>query len=144
MAAFPLAVSQNAYQREKSTETALHEVFSYIEAGMVTYGAVMATLIDILGAFNNTPHDAIDNGARDHGINGTIRLWLGEYLKHRYVVSEHGFSNLSGKVSRGCPQGGVLSPKLWCLTVNKLLTMLEKAGIKEFDYSDDIIILTQG
>ena len=88
LAAFPLSVSQHAYQRGKSAETALH-------------GVVMATLIDIVGAFSNSPHVAIDNGARDHGINGTIRLWLGEYLKHRYVVSEHGFLKISGKVSRG-------------------------------------------
>ena len=36
-----------------------------------------------------------------NGINGTIRIWLGEYLKHRYVVLEHGFLKLSGKVEQG-------------------------------------------
>jgi hypothetical protein len=31
-------------------------------------------------------------------------------------------------VDRGCPQGGVLSPLLWCLVVVKLITGLNKGG----------------
>jgi hypothetical protein len=32
-------------------------------------------------------------------------------------------------ISRGCPQGGVLSPLLWCLVLNDLLTRLSGGGV---------------
>ena len=92
LTAFSLVISQHAYQRGKSSETALQGVVSYFEAGVI-----MATLIDV-GAFNNTLYDASDSSARDNEINGIIRMWLEEYLKHRHIVLKHGFSKLSVKV----------------------------------------------
>jgi len=47
-------------------------------------------------------------------------------------------------VSRGTPQGGVLSPFLWDIVVNKLLLLLEEAGTKVVVYADDVVILLQG
>jgi len=47
-------------------------------------------------------------------------------------------------VSRGTPQGGVLSPLLWVLVVNKLLSLLEETGTKVVAYADDVVILLQG
>ena len=32
-------------------------------------------------------------------------------------------------ISRGCPQGGVLSPLLWCLLVDDLLARLSGSGV---------------
>jgi len=43
--------------------------------------------------------------------------------------------------SRGTPQGGVLSPLLWVIVVNKLLSILEEAGTKVVAYADDVVIL---
>jgi len=42
-----------------------------------------------------------------------------------------------------CPQGGVLSPLLWCLVVDKLLTELKEAGFLVFGYADDVAILVR-
>ena len=40
--------------------------------------------------------------------------------------------------SRGCPQGGVLSPLLWHLVVNSLLTRLSRGDIFIQGYADDM------
>jgi hypothetical protein len=32
-------------------------------------------------------------------------------------------------VSRDCPQGGILSPLLWCLTVDDLIAKLNRGGV---------------
>ena len=42
---------------------------------------------------------------------------------------------------RGCPQGGVLSPLLWCLVVNELLVRLNEGGVYSQGYADDICLL---
>jgi hypothetical protein len=47
-------------------------------------------------------------------------------------------------ISRGCPQGGVLSPLLWCLVVNDLLTRLSGSGVFIQGYADDICLLAVG
>jgi hypothetical protein len=41
-------------------------------------------------------------------------------------------------ISRGCPQGGVLSPLLWCLLVDDLLARLSGGGVFIQDYADDM------
>ena len=44
-------------------------------------------------------------------------------------------------MSRGCPQGGILSPLLWCLVVNELLARLNEGGVYSQGYADDICLL---
>ena len=47
-------------------------------------------------------------------------------------------------VSRGCPQGYVLSPLVWCLVVHELLTRLNGGGVYTQGYADDICLLAVG
>jgi len=47
-------------------------------------------------------------------------------------------------VSRGCPQGDVLSPLLWCLLVDELLARLNGGGVYTQGYVDDICLLAVG
>jgi hypothetical protein len=47
-------------------------------------------------------------------------------------------------ISRGCPQGGVLLPLLWCLLVNVLITRLSGRGVFIQGYADDICLLAVG
>ena len=103
----------------------------------------MATLIDVEGAFSHTPIRAIVSSARAHGVNDTIIRWLEAMLSNRLVTSEFGSSRVTGWTNRGCPQGGVLSPRLWCLAVDGLLQALRKKGVEVTGYSDDIMILSR-
>ncbi|XP_047998147.1 uncharacterized protein LOC125235592 [Leguminivora glycinivorella] len=45
------------------------------------------------------------------------------------------------KAVRGCPQGGVLSPLLWNLVVNNLITKLNEERFYTIGYADDLTIL---
>ena len=47
-------------------------------------------------------------------------------------------------VAKGCPQGGVLSPLLWNVVVNDLITTLNNNHYYTVGYADDIVILTRG
>lgn len=140
----PLSDAQHAYRKGRSTDTALHRVVKCIETGMRGRGAVMAVFIDIVGAFNCTPYHAIAEGARRHGISESIIRWLKMLLTKRLVLSEQDFGKITGQVTDGCPQGGVLSPKLWCLAVDGLLEDLITAGFETVGYSDDIVIMNRG
>jgi hypothetical protein len=47
-------------------------------------------------------------------------------------------------ICRGCPQGSVLSPLLWCLVVDDLLARLSGNRVFSQGYADDICLLAVG
>ena len=48
------------------------------------------------------------------------------------------------KPTRGSPQGGVLSPLVWNLIMDKLLTDLSASPVRAIGYADDILLLING
>ncbi|GJQ70735.1 hypothetical protein Trydic_g668 [Trypoxylus dichotomus] len=52
--------------------------------------------------------------------------------------------NIRTTVTAGCLQGGVLSPLLWFLVVDDLLSDLREASFCALAYPDDIIIMISG
>jgi len=65
-------------------------------------------------------------------------------LTRREIVLEiHGIY-IKRKFYKGCPQGGILSPLLWNLTLNQLLknANLDENFLQAF--ADDLSILIQG
>jgi hypothetical protein len=62
---------------------------------------------------------------------------------HVAVATLNGFS-MTLTISRGCLQGGVLSPLLWCLVVDDLLARLSENGVFIQGYRDDICLHVMG
>jgi hypothetical protein len=60
-----------------------------------------------------------------HGSEYTIVWWIRATLEGRVVVVTLYGTSMRLTISRGCPQGGVLSPLLWCLVVNDLIARLD-------------------
>ena len=140
----PFSESQHAYRKGKSTETALHNVVGYIERNMRGRGFVLGTVIDVVGAFNQTPYEVMETGARRHGVPETIIRWIMGMLERRIVSCRQGSTTVTGQVIGGSPQGGVLSPKLWCFVVKDLLLELSEGGFEAEGYADNIAILDKG
>lgn len=60
-------------------------------------------------------------------------------LRCRKILTRLGKEEIETFPSKGCPQGGVLSPLLWCLVIDSLLEKLEELGyIKVQAFADDI------
>ena len=141
---YPLHSNQHAYQRDKSTEKALHHMVHYIEKAMEDKEVVMGAFIDIEGAFNCTSKRAIVAAASRHNIPQTIIRWIEGMLSGRRVFSEWNDKRVKGLVDDGCPQGGVSSPLLWNLVVDELIRILNDLGFFAVGYADDIVILIKG
>jgi len=71
----------------------------------------------------------------------TIVRWVKATLEGRQAIATLGSHSRSVAVSRGCPQGGVLSPLLWCLVVDELLARLSGGGVYAQGHVDDICLL---
>ena len=64
-------------------------------------------------------------------------------LESRLVHTSIMGSSLTAKVVGGCLQGGVLSPLLWNLFVDRFLTIKNDQCFSTFGYADDIVIIVQ-
>ena len=93
----PFFGAQNAYQKRKSTHSALHEVLSFIETELQNKGCTLAVLIDIESAFINTTYDVMKACAAEHGVSEAIIRWIRSMLTRRLVVVRQGKTEISGQ-----------------------------------------------
>ena len=138
LALMPLHPNQHAYQAGKLVETAFHQLVVWVEKASDQQETALGVFLDTEGAFNNTCYDTMCDALVRHGSDYTIVWWIRTTLEgHVAVVTLNGFS-VGLAISRGCPQGGVLSPFLWCLVVNDLLARLSGGGVFIQGYADDM------
>lgn len=136
--------NQYAYQRGKSTLNALHNLVSNVELSLSINEYAVACLIDISGAFNNITYRAIKRACCKFGLDPGIAGWIEAMLLNRIIFVHFGTSTIAVTVTKGSPQGGVLSPILWCLVINELLTILNEQGYQTEGFSDDLATLVRG
>ena len=122
----------------------IHEVTRKVEATLRDKEIALGAFIDIEGAFDNTLISSIQQAMESREVHSTVRRWVTTMLKHRQVYTTLNDHTVGAIATRGCPQGGVLSPLLWCLVVDDLLCGLTKAGYTTVGYADDIVTLIRG
>ena len=140
----PLNKAQHAYLGGCSTETALLETVGYIEQQLESKGFAVGTFIDIEGAFSHASKEAIRAALEKRNVPSIIVAWIEHMLSNRQTTVEREGTTITGMVRSGCPQGGVLSPLLWCLVVDGLLELLSSRGLKVVGYADDLLIIVRG
>ena len=62
----------------------------------------------------------------------------------REISAELGSAKRSKTISRGTPQGGVLSFLLWQIPIDDMLGKLNTGGVKVVAYAGDVVILITG
>lgn len=141
---FPLHTNQHAYQMVKSTDTALHQLTQKVEKVLKDGEVALGTFMDIERAFDNTEFEVIASAARNRQMEGTSIKWIMSMLSSRTVETSVCGTSTSLNVTKGTPQGGILSPILWCMVIDSLLVELNQAGVFTQGYSDDVSSLTYG
>lgn len=139
----PLHPHQYAYRAGRSVETALHHLVNRIDGVLERRQSALGVFIDIEGAFDNTSFNSMCQALERRGAEPSVIRWIGSVLSKRKVIARLAGSSAEAVVSRGCPQGGVLSPLLWCLVVDSLLETLCQSGFYAQAYADDLVILIQ-
>ena len=140
----PINETQFAYQKGKSTEAALHSLVSQIEASLDSKETTLSAFLDVEGAFDNTSIDVITRAVNEHAIETPICVWIKAMLQGRQIQASLYEETVFAVAGGGCPQGGVLSPLLWCLVLDDLLSKLQRKGFRVQAYADDLVISVQG
>jgi len=123
-----ISEAQHAYTKGKSTELALHLVVSSIEKSLTIKEYTLIAFLDIEVAFNNVLPTALTESLTELGVQSQMIGLIHKLLISRMVTATLGTSTQTRLVNRGAPQGGVLSPLLWNIAVDKLLRILEGGG----------------
>ena len=105
---------------------------------------------DVSGYFDNIPHDqllkSVANRVSDGSILALIKAWLKVPIRKE---DDNGKVTFSGGESstKGTPQGGVISPLLANIYINRLLKAWNRYGKPEkfhahlVNYADDFVVL---
>ena len=136
----PLHEGQHAYRTGRSTETALHEIVSKIEDTLEDRHYGLAVFFDIEGAFDKAAVSAMEKALRRKQTHASVIKFISALLRSRVVITTMGGCRVSRLVTRGCPQGGVLSPLLWSLVVDELLMTIDRIDNNNLHvqfYADD-------
>ena len=125
-------------------DMALHQLVVQDEKVLDQQETALGVFLDIDRAFNNTSYDSMYAALAKHVVYYTILWWIRTTLEGRLGTAILGRSSRSIKVSRGCPQGGVLSSLLWCLVFDDLIARLREGGVYTQGHADDICLLEVG
>jgi hypothetical protein len=138
----PLHPNQHAYQAGKSVETALHQLVR-VEKVLDQREVALGVFLDIEGVYNYTSFDSMCTALCGRGVNSTTVQWIRATLQGCLAMAALNDVCVRVAVARGCPQGGVLSPLLWCLVVY-LIARLNTGRVYFQGYADDICLLAGG
>ena len=137
---------QHAYMKGKSTTSALHQLVGKLEKVIGAKHYALVTFLDVEGAFNKASFTALEEGMKNFEVPAQIRNWIMYVLLNRTAEATVKGTTRSKTVGRGCPQGGVLSPRLWNMLIDGLLSWLE-SKYPEFHcqaYADDVTFMIEG
>lgn len=140
----PLCSNQHAYQRGKSTMSALHKLTTSVENAFDSAEHMLAVFLDIEGAFDRATFDSFKNAAQQHNIDQFIIEWILYMLQNRTLIADFRGKSVRRQPVMGCPQGGVLSPLIWLLIADSLLLKLNEARVPTVGFADDFSITIRG
>jgi RNA-directed DNA polymerase len=109
-----------------------------IERVLELHGQGYLTVLeaDIQGFFDNIPHTIIDKAVAAEVADGNILRLVNGFLTAG--VMEDGVRK---PTTIGTPQGGVISPLLANIVLNRLDWQLHEAGFRFARYADDFVVL---
>ena len=136
--------NQHAFRKGRSTESALSDTVDVIESTVLRQGTAIGVFLDIEGAFDNLLPEGVIKSLRSRNTPPHILLWLQNYLLAREVTIDFKGVQTSRQLVRGTPQGGVLSPVLWNLAFDEILSIVEGSPVKACGYADDLALIGRG
>jgi len=113
-----LCTNQHGFRPSKSTDTAFAELQNWVSEGDKY---VLGSFLDISGAFDNVRWPQLMGDMNALGCHPWLIRIAMDYLRNRTATYSIGSVNKTIRLTRGCPQGSKLGPRLWNITMDPLL-----------------------
>ena len=113
--------SLHGYRTNRSTQTALLQMYDHWVQAASRGQVSGAVLLDLSAAFDLVPPDILVEKLKLYGLDDGVLAWVKCYMTDRWqgVWIDHVMSDLL-KCEVGVPQGSILGPLLFMLYVNDL------------------------
>lgn len=135
----------HGYRPERSAEDAVQQVHEALREGRTD-----VVDADLSSYFDTIPHDEVMQSVSERISDGSVLELIKMWLKAPIVdEDEDGTSRTEPAGDEGTPQGGVISPLLANLYMNRFLKFWNQQGLDEHlkarvvNYADDFVILTE-
>ena len=132
-----LSDNQSGFRSQHSCNTAIYKLYSnWLSTNKNDHLALL--FIDFQKAFDMVPHDILLTKLKQAGIQGQALKLLTSFLKDRSQKVRIGKTFSSPlPIKRGVPQGSILSPTLFSIFINDLLSLTKH--LESHAYADDTV-----
>ncbi|CAG9128697.1 unnamed protein product [Plutella xylostella] len=128
---------QSGFRPSHSTCSALIKITDDLRKAVDDSQLTLLTLLDFSNAFNCVDHDILLSILRSLNMSGSVAEWFSSYLSgRRQRIRSDDIESDWCDVTAGVPQGGVLSPILFSVFINTLVSVLKFTSYHL--YADDL------
>ncbi|UYV62634.1 PMS2 [Cordylochernes scorpioides] len=132
--------ASKACRKSVMVGTALnHDHMRKVKHKIREYAAIIA--VDISAAFDNAWWPALMKRLDEDGVQASMIKLLQSYFDNRRIRLRYSSTEINKKLSKGCPQGGPLSPTLWNILINEILNNNLDDNCETIGYADDITLI---
>lgn len=133
---------QFRFSKNKSTMDALEYLTEYIQNNNAKgyYGFMVS--LDVKNAFNSVSWKNIFESLIKRDFPLHLRNLLQNFFYKRFVVYKASNKWIKIPTKRGVPQGSVLSPIIWNILYDELLSLDFSESVKVIAYADDVAVFS--
>ena len=131
-------------RRQRSTLDHLVRLETLVRNSFANGKHTLAVSFDMQKAYDMTWKKGIIKDLHECGVGGKMLAFIRDFLQHRtFKVRVNNVLSESFVQENGIPQGSVLSPTLFILKINKIMSTVPNLDkINYFLYMDDLLITT--
>ncbi|KAH7963873.1 hypothetical protein HPB52_023746 [Rhipicephalus sanguineus] len=132
---------QYGFTRGRSSILALHALKEKLLQLKAQRMPAILMSLDFHGAFDSVWHPLVLRYFRERGLPSRLYHLLRTFLSERSVFVQSHAGRVEAHPTLGSPQGSPLSPLLWNVVIDSLLSLQMPPGVVIQAYADDTIIL---
>ena len=119
---------QYGFRRKHSTYMALLTLMDKLVNALENKEIVVGIFLDFSKAFDTVDHDILLQKLHHYGIRGYAYSWFESYITHRtQFVTYSGAKSKKLIIKSGVPQGSILGPLMFLISINDLHTVCKQS-----------------